>query len=241
MAQFICEQSFWDLFPDAEIAVLEMDNILPTDQISDESKAKAEALVKKGNSLAEKWLTSNTISQNEVVAVWREAYRKFKTKKGARCAIENLLKRVLNDKPVGSIVPSVDVTNYVALKYAMPIGIENVDSFVGDFKLRVTEGGDAFLPIGEDTEDPTLEGELVYMDDAGAVCRSWNWRDGQRTAATDDTPHCVAIMECIDPKRSDDLHAAFDELEGLVQEILGAKVIRKELITKDKPSCELGA
>lgn len=235
MKKFICEDSFWELFPDAEIAVLVMDNILPTAEISDEKKEAAKALLNKGNSIAKKWLTSDTISKNEVVAIWREAYRKFKNKKGARCAIENLLKRVLKDNPVGSIVPSVDVTNYIALKYAMPIGIENIDSFVGNFYLRVTEGDDDFLPIGEEEQDPTLPGELCYMDDYGAVCRNWNWRDGQRTAANDDTPHCVAIMECIDPSRSADLHSAFEELAEITKDILGADVIRVDYATKDHP------
>lgn len=44
-----------------------------------------------------------------------------------------------------------------------------------------TKGGDAFTPLGEDAEsDPTLPGELAYVDDAGAVCRCWNWREGVR-------------------------------------------------------------
>lgn len=44
-----------------------------------------------------------------------------------------------------------------------------------------TKGGDAFTPLGEDAEsDPTLPGELAYVDDAGAVCRRWNWREGVR-------------------------------------------------------------
>ena len=55
----------------------------------------------------------------------------------------------------------------------------------------MTEGGDYFLPIGETESDSTLPGEIAYLDDAGAVCRCWNWRDGQRTQASDETPHCT--------------------------------------------------
>ncbi len=43
------------------------------------ARALAEA-----NGKADQHLESNTISQNEVVAVWRDAYQQFKTKKGAR-------------------------------------------------------------------------------------------------------------------------------------------------------------
>ena len=54
----------------------------------------------------------------------------------------------------------------------------------GDIRLGITEGGDAFRPLGEEENAPTLEGELCYRDDAGAICRCWNWRDGERTALT---------------------------------------------------------
>ncbi len=61
--------------------------------------------------------TSDTISENAPVKAWREAYRLFKTKKGARCSVENLLKRVLKGKPVGHITPAVDIYNTVSLTF----------------------------------------------------------------------------------------------------------------------------
>ena len=132
----------------------------------------------RANALAEKHLESPTLSENVLIRAWRQAYQQFKTKRGARCSIENLLKRVLKGNPVGSISPSVDLYNAISLKYALPLGGEDLDAFEGDLCLRITEGGDAFTPLGEGAEnDPTLPGELAYVDDAGAVCRCWNWRD----------------------------------------------------------------
>lgn len=239
MKRFVCEDSFWELFPDAEIGIMVLDHVLPSYQIPEEKHNQAAALLAEGNRQAEKWLDNPQISKNAVVAVWREAYRKFKGKKGARSSVENLLKRVLNGNPVGSIVPSVDVTNYVSLKYALPIGVENIDALAGDICLKVTEGGDDFMPLGSDQPDPTVPGELAYIDDEGAVCRTFNWRDGQRTAVSDETPHCVVVMELVDPTRSADLHAALDELSGLVKDILGAEVVSLDYLTKDHPSTPL--
>ena len=170
--KFVCEDSFWEIFPDASIGVVVADGILPTSEVSEENAAKAAKLLDRANVLAQKWVPNNTISKNEVPAVWREAYRKFKTKKGVRSSVENLLKRVLKDNPVGHINPSVDISNAISLKYAIPMGAENVDAFEGTFRLKVTEGGDYFLPIGSDENDPTLPGELCYVDDAGyAYCQ----------------------------------------------------------------------
>lgn len=168
------------------------------------------------------------------VRAWRQAYQQFKTKRGARCSIENLLKRVLKGHPVGSISPSVDLYNAISLKYALPLGGEDLDAFEGDLRLRITEGGDAFTPLGEGAEnDPTLPGELAYVDDAGAVCRCWNWRDGVRTALTDNTGNAFLIVECVDPERIEDCRAATEELAQLVEQHLGATIAVAELITYD--------
>ena len=239
MKSFVTEDSFWNLFPEACIGIVVAHGMQPTDAVSPEHAQAITRALAAANEAADRHLESNTISQNEVVAVWREAYQQFKTKKGARCSIENLLKRVLKGNPVGSITPSVDIYNTVSLKYALPVGGEDIDSFDGDIRLGITEGGDAFQPLGDEEDAPTLEGELCYRDNAGAICRCWNWRDGQRTALTDESAKAFLIIESVDPTRADDLRAATDELAALVQEHLGATIFAKQIVTRDNPTMVL--
>lgn len=231
MKKFVTEDSFWELFPDAAIGVVVARGMKTADEVSDEDKAEIERLLVRANMMAERHLTSDTISENAPVKAWREAYRRFKTKKGARCSIENLLKRVLKGKPVGTITPAVDIYNTISLTYALPVGGEDIDTFQGDLRLTVTEGGDAFLPLGSDeSEDPTLPGELCYLDDAGAVCRCWNWRDGVRTALRDDSRNAFLIIECVEPERVEQCAEAIDELAELVERYLGATIEAKQLL-----------
>lgn len=236
MQKFIAEESFWNLFPDAAIGVVVARGMKSAADVSPEKAAMPSQLLAAANGMAETHLTSEVISENDVVRVWRDAYRSFKTKKGARCSIENLLKRVLKGNPVRSINPSVDIYNAISLKYALPVGGEDIDAFAGDVRLGLTEGGDPFLPLGENDEDPTLPGELCYLDDAGAICRCWNWRDGQRSALSDDSKNAFLVIECVDPARLDDLKAALDELASLVESYLDATVERKAVITRENPS-----
>ncbi len=236
MKSFVTEESFWDLFPEARIGIVVAHGMKPTGEVAPEDAASIARALAEANGKADQHLESNTISQNEVVAVWRDAYQQFKTKKGARCSIENLLKRVLKGNPVGSITPSVDIYNTVSLKYALPVGGEDIDSFDGDIRLGITGGGDAFQPLGDEEDAPTLEGELCYRDNAGAICRCWNWRDGQRTALTDESAKAFLIIESVDPTRADDLRAATDELAALVQEHLGATIFAKQIVTRDNPT-----
>ena len=118
MKSFIAEDSFWELFPQAAVGVVVVEGMKPTAQIPQEDVDAIAALLDRANIDAERHLTSDTISENAPVKAWREAYRLFKTKKGARCSIENLLKRVLKGRPVGHITPAVDIYNTVSLNYA---------------------------------------------------------------------------------------------------------------------------
>lgn len=233
MDRFVTEDSFWKLFPGASFGIVIARNMLPSEDVPEDDRKELSDLLRRANARAERFLTSSTISEIEPVKVWREAYRRFKTKRGARCSIENLLKRILKDHPVGPISPAVDIYNAISLEYALPLGGEDLDAVRGDMRLCVTDGEDAFLPLGEDETDPTLPGELAYLDDEGAVCRCWNWRDGQRTALRDDSRNAFLIVECVDPERRDDCAAATDDLARLVEHYLHADITVKEIVTAE--------
>ena len=231
MKKFIADPSFWELFPNAAIGVLSVSGIDEAAQLPPEQAAEVAELLKNANAAALAHLDDGVpLSQNRPVAVWREAYQKFPTKKGVRCSIEALLKRVSKGEPVGTIAPTVDITNAISLKYALPIGAEDMDAFDGDLHLGVMAGGEDFTPLGADEPDPPRPGELAYYDASGVVCRCWNWRDGRRTAVKDATTAEFIAMECVDPERMGDLRAALDELAGLLEKYTGARIVTKGVV-----------
>lgn len=236
MKKFIVDDSVWEIFPDMNIGVLILENVHENIKMNNSDSKEIEDLLKKSNKEAAKYLTSDVISENDVVKVWREAYQKFPTKKGARCSVENLLKRVLHGKPVGNIFPSVDIANSISLKYALPIGAEDRDKIDGDIHLGIMKGGENFLPIGSDKEEPPLEGEIAYFDNSGVICRCLNWRDGVRTEVNDNTMSEFIAMECVDSNRIDELKKAIDELEELMVKYMGAKTVNKQIINKENSS-----
>lgn len=233
MRKFIVDENFWKIFPTAKIAVLTVKNVKEFVQLDEKSAAEIKQLLDDANKKAKKYLPSDVISENPVIRVWREAYAKFPTKKGARCSIESLLKRVLHDHPVKTIAPTVDITNAISLKYAFPIGAENMDAFVGDIHVGIMKGGEDFWPIGSDKPEPPLAGEIAYYDEAGVICRCWNWRDGKRTEVTDETTTEFIAMECIEPERYSQLEEAIDELEDLLRRYVGAETMYKVILDKE--------
>lgn len=233
--QFIADASFWQLFPQAQLAVLILDNI----NNQGESSTTIKQLLAEANIAAKKHLTAEQLSQNPAVAVWREAYQQFKTKKGVRSSIEALLKRVEQGKGVGSINPLVDIYNAASLTYGLPCGAEDIDTFVGSLKLHITQGGDEFYALGDEENSPTLAGELCYTDDAGAVCRCLNWRDGKRTMITESSRRAFIVLEYPNASRRADLEAALASIARHAQAELGATVVRQAILTADNSAIAL--
>lgn len=224
MKRFVIEQDFWALFPDAELGVVVAKGFDNTDDLPEQTKQETKVYLAKSNEEAVTFLGAEVFSQNPVVAVWREAFAKFKTKKGARASIENLMKRAEKGNQVSSINPLVDIYNGVSLRYALPCGGDDLDVLQGDLRLTVTSGGDDFLALGDEEPDNTLPGEVCYLDDIGSVCRCWNWRGGQRTMLTEKTKNAILIIESVDKSRTEDLEKATKELATCVQTWLGGEV-----------------
>lgn len=217
MQKFIIEDDFWSLFPQAKIGIVLCKDI--SNQSADSNLY--ERMLLSAEEEAAQYFQKENFSQNSVVQVWREAFQKFKTKKGARSSIESLLKRVHNGNHIGTINPLVDIYNSISLRYALPCGGEDIDTFVGNIRLTKAMGGEEFITLGSDESAPPYEGEVVYKDDAGAICRCWNWRESVRTMLTEETKNAFLCIELVDENRVAEFNKALEDLSELVQKNLG--------------------
>jgi DNA/RNA-binding domain of Phe-tRNA-synthetase-like protein len=217
MTKFVVEDDFWSLFPDAKIGVVVCNNI--NNSITDKEKYKDMILISEKEAIEH--LKNEEFSSNEVIKVWREAFKKFKTKKGARSSIEALLKRVRNENHLGNINPLVDIYNSISLKHGFPCGGEDIDTFVGNIRLTKAVGNESFITLGTDENASPYDGEVVYKDDEGAICRCWNWRESVRTMLTVNTKNAFLCIESIDERRLQELENALEDLAKTVQDNLG--------------------
>lgn len=226
MKKFIIEDDFIEVFNNFKIGVLVFNDI--DNRILDEEKYKKildEAAIK-----AREYLTHENFIDNDIIKEWRSAFQQFKTKKGARSSIEALLKRVENNKEFFPINPLVDIYNSISLKYGLPCGGEDIDKFVGNLRLTKAVGNEEFITLGSFESDPALAQEIIYKDDAGAVCRCFNWREAVRSMLSESTTNAILIIETLND--SDKLEKAIDELALLVQTNLGG-AYKKFILDKD--------
>lgn len=228
MKRFVIEKEIVELFPEIEIGVLVCTGI--DNHIKDENRYVD--YLAEAQKLSAKYTANEEFIENPVIKTWREAFYKFKTKKGARCSIEALLKRVKNGGTIGTINPLVDIYNGISLKYGLPVGGENIEAFVGDNRLAIADGGEEFVTYGSDKSEPPAAGEVVYKDDAGAICRCFNWRESVRTMLEEDTVNAFMCIETVDGRSSENLNAALDELKAMIEKELGGTVV-KHILNKD--------
>jgi DNA/RNA-binding domain of Phe-tRNA-synthetase-like protein len=145
------------------------------------------------------------------LAAWRDAFRAFGAKpKRYQCSAEALIRR---PEGLPSINRLVDLYNAVSVRWAVPVGGEDIDRVVGTVRLVFARGDEAF-----DGGDPPKPGEVVWRDSMGVTCRRWNWRQGVRTRLTEETRRAYFLFDALPEFDDASLAAAMDELESLLRD-----------------------
>jgi DNA/RNA-binding domain of Phe-tRNA-synthetase-like protein len=133
------------------------------------------------------------------LAAWRDAFRAFGAKRYL-CSAEALIRR--GELP--QINRLVDLYNAVSVRWAIPVGGEDLDRVVGRVRLVFAGGGEPF------DGDSVKAGEVVWADEAGVTCRRWNWRQGRRTRLELETTRAYFLFDAL-PVFTE-LEAAMDDL-----------------------------
>lgn len=231
------DQEFWDLFPDATVNIMFVNNF-ENDKTS-LTEDDRDKMLQKAVKESAKYTGAEPFSSNPVIAQWRDAYKKFPKRKGARASVEALLKRASKGHHFAPINPLVDVYNSISMTYGVPVGIEDADHIAGDMHLGKAKGGEAFVSVGgngENESDPAREGEIMYYDDEGAVCRSLNWRDGTRTQVNDDTKNAVIVIESVNAEQAARAKEAMSKLSELIKKYFNVETTADYTLTKDNPA-----
>jgi DNA/RNA-binding domain of Phe-tRNA-synthetase-like protein len=142
---------------------------------------------------------------------WREAFRAFGAKpKRYQCSAEALIRRADEFPRINRLV---DLYNAVSVRWAVPVGGEDIDRVVGTVRLRFAGDDEVF-----DGGDPPKPGEVVWADDEGVTCRRWNWRQGVRTRLTESTSRAYFLFDALPSFDDASLVAAMDDLAARLRD-----------------------
>jgi len=166
------------------------------------------------------------LSEHPKILPWRDAYRKFGVKpKKYQSSIENLLKRIRSGESIRHINKLVDIYNVISLEYLLPVGAEDMDKMRGDLELTVaTENENPVTLLGEREARPPYEGEVIYKDSIGTVCRRWNWKEADRTKIEEKTENAIVVIEGLPPANKENILEAVTKLADLLKKFCDAEV-----------------
>jgi len=145
------------------------------------------------------------------LAAWDEVFKAFGAKpKRTPCSASALRKRVMRDGSLPPLDPVVDVYNAISIRYAIPVGGENLAAYSGAPRLTLADGSEPFdtFKEGEPVVENPEPGEVIWRDDLGVTCRRWNWRQGIRTRLGVDAQQMWFILESLPQMPLEKLHEA---------------------------------
>ncbi|PYH86324.1 B3/B4 tRNA-binding domain-containing protein [Aspergillus uvarum CBS 121591] len=214
------DPAIFQLRPDYRALLMVVENIPqgPSDQTSKSLLQQAQTRVKE-------LLANKPVTELPHIAAWRETYKAFGAKpQKTRNSLEALTRRVEAGLP--RVNRLTDIYNAISIKHQLPFGGEDLDKYDGaPFLIRAT-GTEPFQTFsgGEPQTELAAPGEPIWCDSTGITCRRWNWRQGPRTALTDETTRVLFIIDALGEVVSDAaLQRAADELaetlKGLSPEV----------------------
>jgi DNA/RNA-binding domain of Phe-tRNA-synthetase-like protein len=169
------------------------------------------------------------------LASWRDAYKAFGAKpQRTPSSAEALSRRLQRDHTLGSINAIVDLYNAVSVRYAVPIGGEDLAAYVGVPRLMRAAGGEPFETTrdGQVVLDLVEAGEVVWRDDLGVTCRRWNWRQTHRTQITVETTDIWFVLERLEPMPIEALREAGEAIAEGIRSLAPDAHIAQTLIAK---------
>jgi lysyl-tRNA synthetase class 2 len=224
--RFSVDKRIFESFTEAMIGVVIAKNIR-----NGESTSEIQNLVKVESDRIKAEITEDSLKASPKVSAWREAFKKFGSKPSEyRSSVENLPRMILKGRELRSENKLVDIYNYISLKYLLPAGGEDLNKVEGSINLTYAAKDETPVTLlGDDKEEAPYEGEVIYKDNLGAICRRWNWREVDRTKLTKETTNAILVLEALAPVTKEELEKATKELAQLIEKFTGANTEIKVL------------
>jgi DNA/RNA-binding domain of Phe-tRNA-synthetase-like protein len=170
---------------------------------------------------------NGAVTDEPVVAAWRDAYRNFGARPSEhRSSIEALLRRATRPDTLPTINSLVDIGNIVSLKHLIPAGVHPLRHQSTEIELRLARSGDRFFASGEQPEDVT-PGEVVLADQFEILTRRWTWRQSLNTRMQVATTQAFFNLDALEVSADDQLAAAIAEVKLLVERLCGGRLVHE--------------
>ena len=221
--KFKIDDKVLEKFPSVQLGIVTVEDIDNTG-----TNEEILNLIKQEQERIRKEFEKGTLSENERIKCWREAFSSFGAKpKKYRCSVENLYRMTLDGIDLKHINKIVDLYNYLSLKH-------NVES---DITLKIADGTEKFIELNSDEEKSPKEGEVIYCDDKDVLCRRWNWRECDKSKMVEETKTVSLVVEGLVLSK-EEIETIINELQELVKKYVGGET-KTFILNKENKEVEL--
>lgn len=170
-------------------------------------------------------LSKESIKSDQVLVGFRDLHSAVgKSNNKNISSPENLLRMLEKKRGLPRINLLVDIYNLVSVQTRLAIGAHDLAAVTGNIHLRLTDGSETFLPLGQTEIQNVDAGEYCYVDDANDVICRLETRQVEKTKVTADTKNVFYIVQGnLNTPEPDILNAARNLID-LTTKFCGGKV-----------------
>lgn len=159
--------------------------------------------------------------EDDRLVVWREAFSNFGMKpRDFRPSVDALVRRVLNDKPLGSISPIVDVGTVLSLKFVLPAGAHPILDDTKEVMLKLATGSEVEISDGIHPNEAVPAGEPILLDNQRVATRRWVWRQTSQSRIDEDTTGFFLNIDALGVIDASTLNEIVEQAKATIQRAL---------------------
>jgi len=179
---------------------------------------KSDGELEKLKKRAEEEIKAFSIEGDTVIEGYRDVYHKFKA--DVEPPMAHLISLVKEKGMLPNINTVVDAYNIVSATRRVSVGVHDLDKVVGVVRLKVTQGDEVYVPLGETKQVRVKQGEFAMVDDEHVLCYL-DSKQGQHTKIGYDTRNLLVYVQGNAETSGTYLDAALREICDLIARFSG--------------------
>ena len=141
-------------------------------------------------------LTHEELKNDPHIVGYQELHTQVGVKsKSLIASPESLIKILQKHNKLRSINYIVDTYNYIAIKNRVSIGAHDIELINGNVVLKIIDGNELFIPLGETDPQIVNTGEYCYVDDSNEIICRLDCRQCDKTKTSENTKSCLFIIQ----------------------------------------------
>ncbi len=110
-------------------------------------------------------------------------------------ASENLIKLLKKRHDITRINPVVDIYNIISMESKLALGAHDIDKITGNVSLKLTDGKELFIPLGQEEPKEVPANVYSYIDDNDEIICYLEVRQVNKTKVTNDSKDIFFIVQ----------------------------------------------